>query len=295
MYTLFVFFTSNAHQIFVEAVGIERCYRRHQFSDGYQTGVKGLVSGYLVSFVFAFPETAAWQAHIPVTEVFLYKIRNSTGSASRLIIGIEGIYFFDERIEFWKYPAVYFWAFSQWYIGFCISETVGIGIERKEWIGVVERTEELTAHLSYPFQVKFEVVPRVCVWNHIPASGIGAILGYGSERVYRIAQAFRHLLSVLVKHQSVRHYVFVRHTVEYRSSNGVKRIEPTACLVYPFRNKVGWVSGMVFYIVLVFKRIVPLCIRHRPRVEPYVDKVGFAVHWLAWWRYEHYVIYDIFV
>ena len=66
--------------------------------------------------------------------------------------------------------------------------------------------------------------------------------------------------------------------------------EPAASLVHTLGNEVSgeYVAG--FESVGIFKRIVDLSVRHGAGVEPHVDKVGFALHRFAGWRYQHDVV-----
>ena len=43
--------------------------------------------------------------------------------------------------------------------------------------------------------------------------------------------------------------------------------------------------------VLVFKRIMPLGIRHRTGVKPHVDQVGFAEHFFSLWGNQDDLVY----
>ncbi len=64
--------------------------------------------------------------------------------------------------------------------------------------------------------------------------------------------------------------------------------EPSACLVYSFGYEVC--RKTVVEAVRAFKRIMVLCIGHRPRVEPYIYKVLLAAHRLASVAHQYYLI-----
>ncbi len=49
------------------------------------------------------------------------------------------------------------------------------------------------------------------------------------------------------------------------------RIEPAACLINPFTDKVRRESA--FKKLLVLERIMKLCKRHRSGIEPHIDKL----------------------
>ena len=70
----------------------------------------------------------------------------------------------------------------------------------------------------------------------------------------------------------------------------MERKEPTARLVYALGDEVRGINRAVIEQFLVLKRIVNLGIRHGTRVEPNVDKVGFAVHRCAGGRNQHDVV-----
>ena len=53
--------------------------------------------------------------------------------------------------------------------------------------------------------------------------------------------------------------------------------EPSACLVDTFGNEVGRIYRSIVQGVLVFERIVNLCVWHSARIEPNVDEVQFAL------------------
>ncbi len=69
----------------------------------------------------------------------------------------------------------------------------------------------------------------------------------------------------------------------------MQREEPAARLIDALGDEVGRVD--VAESLLVFERVVHLCIGHGARVEPYVDQIGFAVHRLALGRYQDDLIH----
>ena len=123
------------------------------------------------------------------------------------------------------------------------------------------------------------------VGDHVPAGSVGPVFGHGFERISGVAQAFGHLLAVFVQHQTIRDHVFEGHAIKYHHGDGVEGIKPAPRLVNPFGDEVGGVAEPEF--VLVFKRIMPLCVGHGTRVEPYVDQVEFAVQRFAVVGYQH--------
>ena len=161
-----------------------------------------------------------------------------------------------------------------------------IGIECKESICVIERSEELTAYFIHAFGVELEVLPRTGIGQHIPAYGVSSVFVQCTERIYRIAQTFGHLIAVLVKHKTVGNDVFVCHRAFNHRVDGVQREEPTACLVHTFGDEVRCAGQ-----VCVLERIVVLCIRHRAAVEPNIDEVQLTLHRLTARRNEDDSVY----
>ena len=75
-------------EVLIELVHEERRNRRSDLGDGHHTGIERLVSGNLVLAVFAFPEAAATETHIPVAEVSIHKVLNLTAHLGRLIVSV---------------------------------------------------------------------------------------------------------------------------------------------------------------------------------------------------------------
>ena len=61
----------------------------------------------------------------------------------------------------------------------------------------------------------------------------------GFKRIHGIAKAFGHLVPVLVQYQSVGNYILEGYRIKQHRRYGMKRKEPSAGLVHPFRNKTG--------------------------------------------------------
>ena len=66
--------------------------------------------------------------------------------------------------------------------------------------------------------------------------------------------------------------------------------EPAACLVHALGDEVGGEKAAVVECFLVFERIVNLGIWHGPAVEPYVDKIGLAMHRFSRRSHKHDVV-----
>ena len=132
---------------------------------------------------------------------------------------------------------------------------------------------------NHTIHIKFEVVPRLCVGDHIPSNGIGPIFGHGFERIDGVAEAFAHLVAVFIENESVGDHVFEGHFIEQQGADGVEGKEPAAGLVYAFCDEIC--GEVLFENVLIFEGIVPLGIGHRPAIEPHIDEVEFARHGFA--------------
>lgn len=63
------------------------------------------------------------------------------------------------------------------------------------------------------------------------------------KRVYGVAETFRHLVAILVKHEAVGNHRLVRFGVEHHPGDGVEGEEPSTCLVYSLGDEVGGVAG----------------------------------------------------
>ena len=166
-----------------------------------EAGIKRLISRQLVGVVFALPETAAREAHVPVAEVGIHELGNGATRTGGLIAAVSVVHFEDEGVEFRENPTIDFGTLLDVDVGSGVVELVDVGIQGEEGVGVVEGAEELAAHFVDTSFVEFQVVPRLRVGNHVPTHGVGTILLDGTERVDGIAQAFGHLVAVLVKHQ----------------------------------------------------------------------------------------------
>ena len=57
--------------------------------------------------------------------------------------------------------------------------------------------------------------------------------------------------------------------------------EPTTCLVNTLVDEVARECDTLINQVLILKWIVYLCVWHRTRIEPNVNQVGLALHWLT--------------
>ena len=97
-----------AREIPVETVCIERCVRRHELRYGLKTGVEGGVCSLFVCVHLTSPETLAVQTHIPVREVVLHEIRDSTSGFGGFVCFVRFCDLLDEGVELREDPSVDF-------------------------------------------------------------------------------------------------------------------------------------------------------------------------------------------
>ena len=221
----------------------------------------------------------------------MYEIADSTTRFGRFVgfVGFGNL--FDKGVQFGEYPAIdlgigcYYPAI---YLVSILSRlclvsliwltipAVHVRIECKESVGVVERSEELTAYLVHAFRIELEVLPGAGVCQHVPAHGVCSVGFECAERIDCVAQTFGHLIAVLIEHESVGDDVLISDRSFDHGVDGVERKEPSARLVHTFGYEVGSTRR-----ICVLEGIVVLCVRHGSRVEPNIDQVQFAFHRLA--------------
>src|SRR5690606_39277158 len=63
------------------------------------------------------------------------------------------------------------------------------------------------------------------------------------------------------------------YRIKQHDGNRMQGKEPAPGLIHAFGNEVG--REILFEKFPVFKRVVPLRIRHGSRIEPYVNQIGF--------------------
>ena len=265
-------------QIAVQPIGIEGREGSHQQSHRLQAFVQGLISGKFIGAHLAGPETAAVQTHIPVRQVVVDKRIDGAGSLGGLIVVQIGGHLGNKGVEQRQDPAVDFRTLCHRLGGFGAREAVDVGIEGEELVGVVKRAEQFAAHLGHTGLVIFQVVPGSGVGNHVPAHGVDSEAFDIVERIDGVAKTLRHLVAVLVEHQTVRDHGLERHAVEHHAGNGMQCEEPSAGLVNALGDEIGRIDLAVVQNLLVFEGIMNLCIGHRTGIEPYVDQVELTVH-----------------
>ena len=236
-----------------------------------------------IGTVFAFPKTAAAQTHIPVAQIVDDKFLNGTRHFGRLVIFIKFSYIANQRIEFGQYPTVNFRSVLVCHISFFVSKTIDIGIQAEKAVSIIERSEKLSTDFFQYFDIKFEIIPRIGIPNHIPTGWVGSVFFKRAKRVNGVAEAFTHFLPFGIEYQTIGNNVFVSHRIKNHGGNGMQSVEPTTGLINSFGDKICRKKFTVVYQFSVFKRIVPLGIRHRTAVKPYINQVGFSIHRFAAW------------
>ena len=155
-------------KVCIEPIGIERCNRSHELGNCFEASIKRLICRQFIFRHRSAPEAFTVQPNIPVTEIVIYKIRYSPPCTSRLVSGKLFVDFFNQRVQKRDNPTVYFRPFFHRNLGFTECETVYIGIQSEERIGVIQRSKELATNFLHTFQIEFEVIPRRRIGNHIP-------------------------------------------------------------------------------------------------------------------------------
>ena len=146
-------------QVCEDTVRDEGCKRSSQLHYGLQAGVECLVSRQLVIAHATTPETLAVKTYIPVREVLVYELLNSTCCGCGIVVVKILGHILHKCVQHRDDPAVDLGTLSDRYLTLLTREAIYVGVESKERVGVVERAEELTTHLVNAILVEFEVIP----------------------------------------------------------------------------------------------------------------------------------------
>ena len=201
VHALFALLAGSTRQVTIEAVGVERSIGRHQLGYGLEACIERQVRRLFVGIHLAAPETLAVQANVPVTEVILHKIRDESACLRRLVSLVVSSHLLYQAVQLRQHPFIYLLIFRLNRI--LRIPSIHIGIKGEEAIRIIQRSEELTADLIHAFGVELQILPRTRVGQHIPAHGVGAILRQRAKRINRVTQAFRHLSTLLIQHQTI--------------------------------------------------------------------------------------------
>ena len=258
-----------AYEVAIESVGVERRVGCHEQGNGLQAGIKRLVSRLLVGIHLTAPETLAVQSHVPVAEVVLHKVGDSTSGFGGFVGVVCLGYLLNEGVEFGEYPKVdlsitirfVIVSFSTRYRLVIVfgsrRPVVHIGIQGKECIGVVKCAEELPADLAHAFGIKFQVVPRRTICQHVPSYSVCAVLIHCAEWIDGIAQSFGHFVAGFVQHQAVAYNIFECDLAFDHRVYSVQGKEPSSRLIHAFGDEVGSTRS-----VGVLERVVVLRVGH---------------------------------
>ena len=249
-------------QVAIEAIGKERCNRCHQFAGSQETSIERLVSAQLILRHRTGPEAFTIQTHIPIREVVGNESIDQATGFRRLIIVQSCRYFFHHCIEFAQYPTINFRALTKVYLRCVRIEVVNVCIHCKERVSLIEFTEEGARNFLDTLFVKLQIVPRRSIGNHIPTQGVRAIFSNRLKRIYGIAEALRHFITVLIQDKAVRDNILEGNGIEDHRRNSVERKEPAARLINAFSNEVGREAATALHLLFVFERIVLLCKGH---------------------------------
>ena len=282
--------TAHCIQVAEDAIRDERSKRSRQLNDGLEAGVESLVCCQLILGHTTTPKTLTVQTYVPVREVLAHELLNHTSCGSGIVTLQALGHVLHQSIEQRDDPAVDLGTLLNGDLLLRAGETIDIGIEREEAISIVERTEELTTYLIDALNIEFQVIPRLRVRDHIPTNCISTILIHNLERIDGVTQTLRHLVTVLIEHQTVRNDILECYRVEQHRCDCVQREEPTTSLIDTLGDEVGGIYILELRAT-IFEGIVQLSIRHRTTIEPNVDQVGLAVHRLARRAHQHDIIY----
>ena len=82
------------------------------------------------------------------------------------------------------------------------------------------------------------------------------MLLYGLEGIDSVAKALAHLVPVLIQHKAVRDDSLEAVRPSYHRGDGMKREEPSSCLVYPLGDEVCWEGTTTIKKFLILEGVV---------------------------------------
>ena len=124
----------------------------------------------------------------------------------------------------------------------CLTERARVGIEREEVVGAPQWQQELAHSGTNALFGHDEIAAANDRTRHQePAHGVGAVALEHLAHIGVIAQALRHLLSVVAEHDAVTDDARERRAVEERRREHMHRVEPTARLPDVLDDEVGGV------------------------------------------------------
>ena len=176
------------NKVTVELVHEERSNRSGKHSNVYKHLVEGFVGRFFVGGHLPCPVTLAVKAHVPVGDIVADKCFKDTAGRFHVIVLISRPHVTDDGIELGKDPTVQL--IDRKGFPFCHrSPAVNVCIPCKEGVSVIQGAEELAADIAHAALVKLEVVPGLCVCEHVPAEGIGPVIIQSLERIHGVSKA----------------------------------------------------------------------------------------------------------
>ena len=169
----------------------------------------------------------------------------------------------------------------------CRVKAVNIGIQCKYGVRIVQRSEELATYFFNAGRIKLKIVPRLSIGKHIPAKRVRAISIKSLERIHGIAQTLAHLLSLLVKHQSVGYDPLEGRSSAYHRMDCMQGIEPSSCLIHALCDEIRSTTE----ITCILASESCLRIRHRAGIKPHVYQIRLSCHLLPAWADKENIIH----
>ena len=220
------------------------------------------------------PEPGPIGPHVPVGEVVDHEIDDRPGPRGDVVPLPRGSHGADSIVEAAQNPTV--GAFQGLGPGARGLGCPVAGIHREKAVRVLERVQEPPHRLGDRLEVEPLRQPDLARREQVEPRGVGAVLVDHLPRVDHVPLRLRHLLALGVQDQLVDDHVLVRRPVEHRRRDGQERVKPATGLVDPFADVIR--DRVRLELLGVLERIVPLCHRHRARVEPGIDHLGGALH-----------------
>ena len=176
------------NKVTVELVHKERSNGSRKHGHVYKNLIEGFVGRVFVGGHLPCPVTLAVKADVPVGDIVADKCLQYTAGRFYVIVLISRPHVTDDGIEFGKDPTVQL--IDRKGFPFCHrSPAVNVCIPCKEGVCVIQGAEELAADITHAALVKLEVVPGLCVGEHIPAEGIGPVIIQSLERIHGVSKA----------------------------------------------------------------------------------------------------------
>src|SRR3546814_3867825 len=96
-----------------------------------------------------------------------------------------------------------------------ITEAIDVGIQSKESVGIIKRSEEFALYLAQSVDVEFQVVPGRRIGDHVPARDVSAVFFDRFKRIYGVSVTFGHFIAAFVQDRKSPR-LYSSHKCEYR-------------------------------------------------------------------------------